>query len=54
MEEEMAYLIEGMGLGYDDLMRMPYSRRQRLVEWKEASEKRRQQDLDSARRTRAR
>jgi hypothetical protein len=54
MEEEIAYLSEGMGQDYNDLMRLPYSRRQRLVEWKEGRDREQQQEMDSARRTRAR
>lgn len=50
----MAYLIEGMNLGYDDFYQMPYSRRQRLIEWKQSLEKKREQEMESARRTRAR
>jgi hypothetical protein len=35
MEEEIAFLIEAMRLNYQDIYDMPYSRRQRLILWKE-------------------
>lgn len=36
MEEEIAFLVESMrGLGYREVYEMPYSRRKRLVVFKE-------------------
>jgi hypothetical protein len=37
----MLYLMEMFGLGYVDVMSMPWSRRKRLVEEKQQLEKRR-------------
>jgi hypothetical protein len=47
MEEEIAALMDAMSLGYDDVYRMPYSRRQRLIQWKE-DQVRKQQQLNEA------
>jgi hypothetical protein len=55
MERDIAFLMETMKLGYQDTYQMPYSRRQRLVEWKEDQLKeqaRAQQEAESRARRR--
>jgi len=35
LEEEIAWMIDTMRLSYRDVIEIPYSRRKRLIEWKQ-------------------
>lgn len=48
-EEEVAFLIQTMRMGYEDIYRMPYSRRQRLINWKQEREREVEAKLRSSR-----
>lgn len=57
MEEEIAFLVESMRIQPSEVYSMPYSRRQRLIEWKDErlqEEKRQQEQSASNARSRSR
>jgi hypothetical protein len=55
LEDEILYLAELWHLGYEDMMRLPYSRRKRLVEKKDELERKRvAREESEARRARSR
>lgn len=56
-EEEIAFLIKSLNMAYRDIYEMPYSRRQRLLEWQSErirEQQKSQQEAESRMRSSAR